>query len=131
VHILYFFLLYYYFAALVVELDDKIRNDTAVVRSAVFHCTAEIGSSESPLLVFSERIIAMMVSIGSLLIDSWVAIRVDEITSSLTVNPFNLTPAAPAAIRNAVTRAFRFTDGLIVVDLSIFAMITALSFEAV
>ena len=85
-----------------------------MVRSVLEPWTDRIGWSESPDVVVSDRIIAMIVSTGSIiLVTSRLAMSDDDITSSCTENHWNLTPAWVAATRKDLTRALRSIDGLI------------------
>ena len=114
--------------ALMRELVGKIRNDTPVVRSRAEPWRELIGSSESPALALPDRIMAMIVSTGSVvLVTSRLAMRVEDMISSRTENPWSLTPACVAAIRNALTRVLRSIDGLILADVRIFAMMISRS----
>jgi hypothetical protein len=98
------------FASAVV-LDGKILNETVVVLSVVEPAREYIGSSESPVSGFGILIIEIIVFTGSTLSVHGVAIRVDEIISSVTENQFKRTPAVAAARRNHFTRDLRSIDG--------------------
>lgn len=109
-HKLDFFEYYYLFASVVV-LDGKILNETVVVLSVAEPAREYIGSNMSPVSGFGILIIDMIVFTGSTLSVHGVAIRVEDIVSSVTENQFRRTPAVAAARRNPFTRALRSIDG--------------------
>lgn len=114
--------------ALVTELVGKIRNDTPVLRSRAEPWRDLIGWRESPALALPDRIRAMIVSTGSVvLITSRLAMRVEDMISSRTENPWSLTPACVAAARNDPTILLRSIDGRILADASISAMMISRS----